>query len=201
MKEDVSRKMDEKDSNWIRWENWLKRLETGFSEWLARIGFLPLLLSMAGVKFIDTFLAWTVHLYRPTLFLEREVNTLLINAFEHGRMIPFLVRQAIFYSFFIIIAILLVKFAEKRETFAFRAFAIPPTMLGLFILWLYSITMSTNIVNGLLLLNLPWPMSKFIYVLIGFPVAWASTRFGWNLRGYPVMGYMILVMTLLSFQF
>ncbi len=141
------------------------------SSLLSTINLKIIFVSMLTAKSLDTFTAWIAFKCNPDIFALREMNDLIREAFVKGEILPFLWSQMLIYSLFALTALSLWWFANKRRDRTKTILSIPALTLGFIPLWLYPVTISTNIINGIILLNLTWPISRLVYALMGFPVA------------------------------
>lgn len=179
-------------------ESFSEKIRGGFSRWLGRVRPELLLFSLFAVRFLDTLSAWLVSVYRPGIFASRETNSITVRAFTGGGLGDFVVLQIVLYSFLLVISVGLWALAKKRKKSPYLMLALPLAILGFFVIWLYSISMATNIINGFLLLDLPWPASRFVYAVVGYPLAFFVMRLGWEIEGEAFLGGSFLAMVLMA---
>ncbi len=193
-------KEDFGDLNNKKLQKLVDKFTKNFSSWISQISFIPLFLSMCGVKLLDMSLAYITYLYKPYLFIARESNIFLYNAVVNGKLFPFFIVEGLMYLLFGIIAFGLVKLKQYPKKLLHRTLGIQLTAIGILVLWLYPITMATNIVNGLLALDFVWPFTNLMYLIPAIPIAWMVTRYGWNFKNRYAFPIMLFIMVLISLQ-
>lgn len=181
-------------------ENLIKKIKKRLLEWLDGASFLPLFISMSIVKLLDVAFAYATYLIRPSLFMAREANQLLLNAIAYGKIFPFLLVEVLIYIQLGAIAAGLAKVREYKGKFFSLAFGIPLISLGFLTLCLYPVSMGSNIINGLLALDVIRPISVLFYTATGFPIGWIAARYGWKFKNPYIIPCMLVVMLVMGFQ-
>lgn len=177
-----------------------KNIVERFSKWLSKINPGTIFLSLCFVKLLDTFSAWGVYRLNPVIFANNEANNLIKDFFINGNFGPYLLVQFFVYSLFSLIALSLC-FLVRRESQKTRfLFSMPLIGLCYFIIIFYSITIGTNIINGILVLEHIWPIGKLLYVAVGFPIVGFLIKYVWDIRGRLVVESTFLIMFLVSFS-
>lgn len=182
-----------------RIEDAIGSTEKEYSRWLSQMNAFLIFLSLVIVNFIDTFSAWVVFKWHPNVFFRKEVNQLFVQALVHGKSLPLIKNQLLMLGVYIILAIGLWKLSKKRNTQIYRLLSLLPAMLGIVSIWLYSIATATNIINGMLLLDVIWPLSSFYYFLVSFPISFILLLFFWRTKIWSSLASSIVGLAILSF--
>jgi len=180
-------------------EGAITQTEKEYSNWLSRTNAFLIFLSLVIVNFIDTFSAWIVFKFHPNVFFRKEVNELFVQALVHGESLPLIKNQIVMLGVYILLAISLWNLSKKRNTQIYRLLSLLPAMLGIMSIWLYSLATSTNIINGILILDVVWPLSSFYYFLVSFPISFIILLFFWRTKIWSSLASSLVGLAILSF--